>query len=86
MTDELTARLRAVFVESLCLAADADVEALRFQDIRACDPIGHLTLVTAIEDEFDVEFDTDQVIDMTTFAIARDMVLIELLAGSILVA
>jgi acyl carrier protein len=33
-----------------------------------------MALVAAIEDEFDVEFDTDQVIDMSSFKVAVDMV------------
>lgn len=67
-------RLRAVFVESLQLDGDADVENLKYRDIEAWDSVGHMALVAAIEDEFDVQFDTDQVIDMSSFKVAVDMV------------
>jgi acyl carrier protein len=40
-----------------------------------------MTLVAAIEDEFDVQLDTDQVIDLSSFAVAVDM-LAGLLAGA----
>ncbi|MQA11891.1 MAG: acyl carrier protein [Pseudonocardiaceae bacterium] len=67
-------RLRAVFVESLQLDDDVDVDNLKYRDIEAWDSVGHMALVAAIEDEFDVQFDTDQVIDMSSFKVAVDMV------------
>lgn len=82
MTDDLTPRLRAVFVEALALDTGVDVEHLAFRDIAAWDSVGHMTLVAAIEDEFDVQLDTDQVIDLSSFAVARDM-LTGLLADSV---
>lgn len=81
MTD-LTTRLRAVFVAALALDDAVDVERLEFRDVPAWDSVGHMTLVAAIEDEFDVRLDTDQVIDLSSFAVARDM-LAGLLAGSV---
>ncbi|SFQ44708.1 Acyl carrier protein [Amycolatopsis arida] len=67
-------RLRDVFVEALDLDGDVDVENLKYRDIEAWDSVGHMALVAAIEDEFDVQFDTDQVIDMSSFKVAVDMV------------
>jgi len=67
-------QLRAVFVESLQLDDDVDVENLKYRDIEAWDSVGHMALVAAIEDEFDVQFETDQVIDMSSFKVAVDMV------------
>jgi acyl carrier protein len=69
----LNDRLRATFVESLQLDADVDVENLKYRDIEEWDSVGHMALVAAIEDEFDVQFDTDQVIDMSSFKVAVDM-------------
>jgi acyl carrier protein len=67
-------KLREVFVEALGLDSDVDVENLKYRDLEAWDSVGHMALVAAIEDEFDVEFDTDQVIDMSSFKVAVDMV------------
>lgn len=66
-------RLRDVFVEALQLGDDVDVESLKYRDIEAWDSVGHMALVAAIEDEFGVEFDTEQVIDMSSFKVATDM-------------
>ncbi|MEU6641339.1 acyl carrier protein [Saccharomonospora sp. NPDC046836] len=77
---EIAGRLREVFVETLDLGADVDVEKLEYRGIEAWDSVGHMTLVAAIEDAFDVQFDTDQVIDMSSFKVALDLVR-ELLAA-----
>jgi acyl carrier protein len=66
-------RLRAVFVAALDLEQDTAVGALKYRDIEAWDSVGHMALVAAIEDEFDVQLDTDQVIDMSSFTVALEM-------------
>ncbi|AUI62879.1 acyl carrier protein [Amycolatopsis sp. BJA-103] len=71
---EVAGKLREVFVEALDLDGEVDVENLKYRDIEAWDSVGHMALVAAIEDEFEVEFDTDQVIDMSSFKVAVDMV------------
>ena len=69
----LPERLRMVFVDALQLDDDVDVENVKYRDIGAWDSVGHMALVAAIEDEFDVQFDTEQVIDMSSFKVAVDM-------------
>ncbi|HWO58632.1 MAG TPA: acyl carrier protein [Umezawaea sp.] len=70
---DLQQRLRNTFVEALGLGEDVDVENLKYREIEEWDSVGHMALVAAIEDEFDVQFDTDQVIDMSSFKVALDM-------------
>jgi acyl carrier protein len=71
---DLQQRLRNTFVEALALGEDVDVENLKYRDIDEWDSVGHMALVAAIEDEFDVQFETEQVIDMSSFKVALDMV------------
>jgi acyl carrier protein len=63
-------RLRRVFVDTLELGDGVDVENLNYRDIPEWDSLGHMTLVAAIEDEFDVQLDTEQVIGLSSFKIA----------------
>jgi acyl carrier protein len=70
---DLQQRLRNTFVEALGLGEEVDVENLKYREIEEWDSVGHMALVAAIEDEFDVQFDTDQVIDMSSFKVALDM-------------
>ncbi|MCF2533498.1 acyl carrier protein [Yinghuangia soli] len=66
-------RLKGVFAHALDLDPDTKIEDLRYREIDKWDSLGHMALVAAIEDEFDVQFDTDQVIDMSAFKVAYDM-------------
>jgi acyl carrier protein len=65
-------RLRRVFVDTLELGDGVDVENLNYRDIPEWDSLGHMTLVAAIEDEFDVQLDTEQVIGLSSFKIALE--------------
>ncbi|BCJ77260.1 acyl carrier protein [Catellatospora sp. IY07-71] len=69
----LTERLRTVFADALQLPPGTDVDHLKYRDIEQWDSLGHMTLVAAIEDEFGVQLDTDQVIDLSSFKVAADM-------------
>lgn len=62
-------RLRQAFVKALELEQEPnlDVEGLRWRGHERWDSLGHLALVAMIEDEFDVEFDSDQMIDLNSF-------------------
>ncbi|TNC27488.1 acyl carrier protein [Amycolatopsis alkalitolerans] len=63
-----------MFVSALDLDEDADVEKLEYRGIEAWDSVGHITLVAAIEDEFEVQLDTDQVLDLSSYKAALDLV------------
>jgi acyl carrier protein len=73
MIMSVESRLRTVFIDALELGDDVTVEQLKYRDIDQWDSLGHMTLVAAIEDEFGVQLDTEQVIDMSSFKVALDM-------------
>lgn len=54
------------FVEALEISAD-QTEGLKYQDIDAWDSVGHMGLVAAIEDAFDIMMDTEDIIDFNSF-------------------
>jgi acyl carrier protein len=66
-------RLRRVFRSSLELADDFDVDGLTYRGIESWDSLAHMSLVAAIEDEFGVMIDTEDVIDMSSFDKAREI-------------
>ena len=54
------------FVEAL----EADKNALNglvYQGIASWDSVGHMSLVAEIEDAFDIEMDTDDIIDFSSY-------------------
>lgn len=59
------------YVETFKTALDVqDVEKLvklKYQDIPEWDSVGHMGLVAELEDEFDIEMETDDIIDFNSF-------------------
>lgn len=68
-----TDTLRTVFAESLGIPPETVTDALTFATIPQWDSVAHMALVAAIESAFDIMLDTDDVIDMSSFAKAREI-------------
>ncbi len=68
------ARLARVFRESLDLAESVVVEALRYREVPAWNSVGHMHLVAAIEAEFDIMLETEEIIALDCFARAEEIV------------
>lgn len=81
MTTGVTARLRVVFAAALDLDPAADATVCRYRETPGWDSIGHMTLIAAIEHEFDIALSTEQVIDLSSFAAA-----VAIVAGALLVS
>ena len=65
--------LKRAFEDGLGIAADADIENLKYRGIPQWDSIGHLQLVMEIENSFDVMLPTEDVIDLSSFAKAKEI-------------
>ena len=55
-----------VFVEMFGKSAD-EVKNLHYQDIIEWDSVGHMTLMSGLEDTFDIMLETDDIIDFDSF-------------------
>ncbi len=66
-------KLRACFTEALVLPAETDLETLRYQSIPAWDSIGHMRLIAAIEGAFNIMLTTDQILDLSSYAKACEI-------------
>lgn len=54
------------FMEALEVGED-QVEGLEYQSIKEWDSVGHMSLIAAIEDAFDIMMDTDDIIELSSF-------------------
>lgn len=61
-----------VFVETFSVPAN-EVEKLEYQGISEWDSVGHMSLVAAIEELFDIMMDTDDIIDFNSFAKGKEI-------------
>lgn len=44
---------------------------LKYQDIAAWDSVGHMALMTALEEMFNIEMDIDDIIEFSSFVYGR---------------
>jgi acyl carrier protein len=66
-------KLKSAFIESLNIEASQLKENLEYGS-NNWDSVAHMALITAIENEFDIMLDTEDVIDMSSFKKAKEIV------------
>ena len=59
-------KYRNAFAEGLGVSED-QVDGLTFQSVAQWDSVGHMGLIAALEDAFDIVFDTDDIVDFSSF-------------------
>ena len=60
------------FTESFEIGED-QLAGLKYQDIEAWDSVGHMSLIAAIEDAFDIMMDTDDIIDFSSYEKGKEI-------------
>ena len=66
-------KLTNAFVETFGIE-EKDCQGLQYQGIDQWDSVGHMSLIAAIEDSFGIEMDTDDIIDLSSFEKAKEIV------------
>ena len=56
-----------IFKNSLNVSADKVNENLKYNEIEEWDSIAHMTLVAALEEEYKISLETDDIIDFSSF-------------------
>ena len=68
-----TEKLKKAFSETLDIPDEKITDGLGYSS-EGWDSIAHMALVAAIENEFDIMLDTDDVIDMSSFGKAKEII------------
>jgi acyl carrier protein len=61
-----------VFVDALEISPE-EAEGLKYNSITNWDSVGHMNLVAALEDAFDIMMDTDDIIDFSSFEKGKEI-------------
>ncbi len=61
-----------VFTETFSVSAE-EAQKLEYQGIADWDSVGHMGLISAIEDAFDIMLDTDDIIELSSFEKGREI-------------
>lgn len=59
-------KYNAAFVEAFGISED-QLPGLAYQAIEAWDSVGHMQLIAMLEEAFDIMFDTDDIIDFSSY-------------------
>ncbi|WP_291969667.1 acyl carrier protein [Candidatus Symbiopectobacterium sp.] len=60
-------KYKSAFVTTFDIDNENGIEELKYQSIEAWDSVGHMGLVAALEDDFGIMLDTDDIVDLSSF-------------------
>jgi acyl carrier protein len=65
-------KYKNIFIETFGISQET-LNGLKYQDINEWDSIGHMSLIAALEDTFDIMMDTDDIIDLSSFEKGKEI-------------
>lgn len=63
--------LEEVFAQSLAIPLESVTDQLTYNSVPQWDSVSHMALIAAIEEAFEVLIETEDVLDMSSFAKAK---------------
>ncbi len=61
-----------VFCETLQIE-ESQLNGLEYQGVELWDSVGHMTLMAALEDAFDIMLDTDDIVDFSSYGKGKEI-------------
>jgi acyl carrier protein len=65
-------KYNTTFVESLEVS-ESQLNGLEYQQVDNWDSVGHMGLIAALEDAFDIMMDTDDIIDLSSYEKGKEI-------------
>ena len=65
-------KYKKIFMETFEIDENK-LNGLQYQDIKEWDSVGHMTLIAALEDSFEIMMETDDIIDLNSFEKGREI-------------
>ena len=60
-------KYKKAFITALSLSGDKNLVDLKYNDIDEWDSIGHMTLISELEETFNISFDTDDIVNFSSY-------------------
>ena len=60
-------KYKDIFCKSLSINNSKFNENIKYNEIPEWDSIGHMTLIAALEEEYKINFETDDIVDFSSF-------------------
>ncbi|BAO80669.1 acyl carrier protein [Serpentinimonas raichei] len=67
-------KLKKIFAEALGIPHGIVDDNLKYAELAEWDSVAHMTLIAAIEEAFDIMMDAEDVIEMSSFVRAKQIV------------
>ncbi len=64
---------KSAFVEGLGIDESKVEETLKYNDIPEWDSIGHMTLISNLEEKFKITIETDDIVDFSSFEKGKEI-------------
>ena len=65
-------KLAKVFADTFGIS-EAETKGLQYQGIEAWDSVGHMTLIAALEDEFDIMLEPEDMMSFTSYEQGKEI-------------
>ena len=66
-------KLNNIFIETFKIEASQLNDSFNIDNVSNWDSVSQLSLVTAVEDEFDIMFDTEDILDFKSYSFAKQI-------------
>ena len=66
-------KYRKIFIESLGIEESSFKESIKYNEIPEWDSIGHMTLMSGLEDAFKIALETDDIIDFSSYEKGKEI-------------
>tara|TARA_B100000900_G_scaffold79224_1_gene63684 strand:- start:17496 stop:17750 length:255 start_codon:yes stop_codon:yes gene_type:complete len=60
-------KYKQIFAKVFSLKENYNFDSLKYQDIPEWDSIGHMTLMSELENKFKISIDTDDIVDFSSY-------------------
>ena len=64
---------KQTFISSLSIDEKVFSEKLEYNEIPEWDSIGHMTLIAALEENFKISFETDDIVDFSSYKKGKEI-------------
>ena len=66
-------KYKAIFIETLAIDNKKFNENIKYNEIPEWDSIGHMTLISGLEEGFEITIETDDIVDFSSFNKGKDI-------------
>ena len=63
------------FINALSIDKKNFKEDIKYNEVPEWDSIGHMTLISALEEQYKISFDTDDIVDFSSFKKGKEILL-----------